>query len=93
MPLKWKSQHFLGFPFPLSLVSILEIKTFHVSTSTSAIILKIQIKKYFLFFSIFSHFRGNQTMNEPPKTWIFLFLPHQITLAQQIKTQKTIKPT
>ena len=64
MQLKWKSQHFLGFPFLLSLVSVLGIKKFHISTSTSAIILKIQIKKYFLFFSIFSHFLGNQTVQQ-----------------------------
>ena len=64
MQLKWKSQHFLGFPFLLSLVSVLGIKKFHISTSTLAIILKIQIKKYFLFFSIFSHFLGNQTVQQ-----------------------------
>ena len=64
MSLKWKPQHFLGFPFPLSLVSILGIKKFHISTFTLAIILKIQIKKYFLFFSIFSHFLANQTVQQ-----------------------------
>ena len=64
MQLKWKPQHFLEFPFPLSLVSIIGIKKFHISTSTSAIILKIQLKKYFLFFSIFSNFLGNQTVQE-----------------------------
>ena len=41
-------------PFSLSLVSIIGIKKFHISTSTSTIILEIQIKKHFLFFSIFS---------------------------------------
>ena len=65
MSLKGKPQHSLGFSFPLSLISILGIKKFHISTSTSAIILKIQIKKkYFLFFSIFSHFLGDQTVQQ-----------------------------
>ena len=64
MSLKWKPQYFLGFPFPLSLVSILGIKKFHISIFTLAIILKIQIKKYFLFFSIFSHFLANQTVQQ-----------------------------
>ena len=64
MLLKWKPQHVLRFPFPLSLVYILGIEKFHTSTSTSTIILKIQIKKYFLFFSIFSHFLGNQTVQQ-----------------------------
>ena len=52
MPLKWKLQHFLRFPFPLPLVSILGIKKFHISISTSAIILKIQIKIFFFLFSL-----------------------------------------
>ena len=49
---------------------ILGVKKFHISTSTSAIILKIQIKKYFLFFFIFSHFLGNQTIQQIQKNFI-----------------------
>ena len=45
---------------------ILGIKKFHISTSTSAIILKIQIKKNIYFF-IFSHFLGNQTVHQIQK--------------------------
>ena len=41
------------------------------STSTLAITLKIQIKKYFLFFSIFSHYLGNQTVQQIQKKMSF----------------------
>ena len=64
MPLKWKLQHFLVFPFPLSLVSILEIKKFHISTPTSAIILKIQIKKFFFSFLFSLTFLATKQCNK-----------------------------
>ena len=67
MLLKWKSQHFLGFPFPLSLVSILRIKKFHISTYTSAIILKIQIKNIFFSFLFSLTFLATKLSNKYKK--------------------------
>ena len=87
MPLKWKSQHFLGFPFPLSLVSILGIKKFHISTSTSAIILKIQIKKIFsfLFYFLSLSWQPNSATNTKKcyfKLKTFLEFRKQLSLKQ-----------
>ena len=64
MSLKWKSQHFLRFHFPLSLVSIIGIKKFHISTSTSAIILKIQIKNTFFAFLFSLTFLATKQSNK-----------------------------
>ena len=53
MLLKWKTPTLSWIPFStLSLFSILGIKKFHISTSTSAIILKIQINFFFYFLSL-----------------------------------------
>ena len=64
MPLKWKPQHFLEFTFPLSLVSILGTKKFHRNTSTSTIILKIQIKNIFFSFLFSLTFLATKQCNK-----------------------------
>ena len=60
---------------------ILGIKKFHISTSTSAIILKIQIKNIFFFF-FFSHFLGNQTVQQIQKKMSFQALHGESSLPQ-----------
>ena len=81
---KWR-----GPPEDYIISPILGIKKFHISTSTSAIILKIQIKKYFLFFFIFSHFLGNQTVQQIQKKWHF---KHCTVNPLSLKTMNAVFP-